>query len=78
MACPPRHNLVDQLVFAKLKQLSLAPYELCSHPMFLRRSHLDLCGLLPTPEEANRRADRQAWEDLVWAVVNTKEFMWRP
>jgi hypothetical protein len=48
---PPQHNYVDRLVFAKLKLLNLQPSELCTDQEFLRRVFLDLCGILPTPQE---------------------------
>ena len=43
---------LDELVFAKLKELDLEPANLCSGGVFLRRAHLDLIGTLPTLEEA--------------------------
>jgi hypothetical protein len=49
---PPEHNYLDRHVFAKLKLLNLTPSELCSDQVFLRRAYLDLCGILPTPAEA--------------------------
>ena len=48
---PPEHNYVDGHVFAKLSKLNILPAELCTDQEFLRRVHLDLCGVLPTPEE---------------------------
>ncbi|MFN9719373.1 MAG: DUF1549 domain-containing protein [Planctomycetota bacterium] len=44
---PPEETKVDQLVFAKLKQLQIQPSELCSDSDFLRRATLDLTGRLP-------------------------------
>jgi hypothetical protein len=49
---PPEQNYVDKHVFAKLKMLNILPSELCSDEEFLRRVYLDLCGILPTPDEA--------------------------
>lgn len=49
---PPQHNYVDQHVFAKLRMLNIAPSELCADHEFVRRAFLDLCGILPTPQEA--------------------------
>lgn len=49
---PPVHNDVDQHVFAKLKLLNILPSELCTDQEFIRRVYLDLCGILPTPDEA--------------------------
>ncbi|MSQ95621.1 MAG: DUF1549 domain-containing protein [Gemmataceae bacterium] len=51
---PREDSLIDTLIFAKLKQLSLTPSELCSDEVFLRRAYLDLCGILPTPQESRR------------------------
>lgn len=62
---PPVNNFVDQHVFDKLNVLNILPSELCSDQEFLRRVFLDLCGVLPTPDEvqtfladssANKRA----------------------
>ena len=48
---PPENNYVDRHVFAKLRQLNIAPSELCTDQEFIRRVYLDLCGILPTPDE---------------------------
>ncbi len=56
---PPENNLIDSLIFAKLKQLSLTPSELCTDEVFLRRAYLDVCGILPTPDEAKRFLESQ-------------------
>lgn len=45
-------NRVDELVFAKLKALNLAPAPLASDAVFLRRVFLDTIGTLPTADEA--------------------------
>lgn len=50
---PPEANFVDRHVFAKLKQLNLVPSELCADHEFIRRVFLDLCGILPEPEEVS-------------------------
>jgi hypothetical protein len=49
---PPEHNEIDTLVFAKLKMMNILPSDLCTDEEFLRRAYLDLCGILPTPDEA--------------------------
>jgi hypothetical protein len=46
------HNYVDQLVAEKWKKLGLLPSPPCDDATFLRRLTLDLCGRLPTAEEA--------------------------
>jgi hypothetical protein len=48
---PPVKNFVDTLVYDKLKQLQIAPSELCSEEEFVRRAYLDADGRLPRPDE---------------------------
>jgi len=50
---PPENNYVDKHTFAKLRMLNIAPSELCSDEHFVRRVYLDVCGVLPSPEETN-------------------------
>lgn len=47
-------NKIDELVFARLQALNIAPAQLCSDPVFVRRVYLDLIGSLPTAFEAER------------------------
>ncbi|MEZ5966534.1 MAG: DUF1549 and DUF1553 domain-containing protein [Planctomycetota bacterium] len=49
---PEPVNFVDELVFAKLRRAHVQPAPRCSDSIFLRRVHLDLVGVLPTPDEA--------------------------
>lgn len=51
---PPANNYVDTHVFAKLKMLNIAPSMLTTDEQFVRRLYLDLCGILPTPEETQK------------------------
>ena len=74
---PPETNYVDKLVFAKLKQMSIAPSDLCTDDEFIRRAYLDLCGLLPTGDEvtrflADKAADKRA--KLVDALLERPEY----
>jgi hypothetical protein len=48
---PSSRNLIDPLVFGKLRDLGLEPSPACSDREFARRSALDLCGILPDPAE---------------------------
>lgn len=48
---PPTNNDLDRHVFAKLKALNLLPADLCTDEEFVRRAYLDLCAILPTPDE---------------------------
>jgi hypothetical protein len=45
-------NRVDELVFARLKQLGIQPARVSSDAVFLRRAYLDVIGTLPTGDEA--------------------------
>lgn len=49
---PAPRNFIDELVFAKLKQIGMPPSPVCDDATFLRRVTLDLAGRLPTLEEA--------------------------
>ncbi len=46
------HNYVDQLAAEKWKKLGLLPSPPCDDATFLRRVTVDLCGRLPTADEA--------------------------
>jgi hypothetical protein len=61
----PQFNVVDELVDRKLAKLNVAPSPVCDDATFLRRAHLDLIGLPPTPAEvraflADTAADKRA------------------
>jgi hypothetical protein len=45
-------NFVDELAVAKWKKLGLRPSPTCDDATFLRRVTVDLCGRLPTADEA--------------------------
>jgi hypothetical protein len=74
---PPLHNEVDRHIFAKLKMLNIAPADLCTDEEFLRRAFLDLCGILPTPDEcrhflADTASDKRS--RLIDALLERPEF----
>jgi hypothetical protein len=74
---PPENNYVDKFVFAKLKMLSLPPSDLCTDQEYVRRAFLDLCGVLPTPEEvkaflADKDSNKRA--KLVDALLARTEY----
>ncbi len=74
----PENNYVDTLVNAKLKKLRIAPSELCSDEVFIRRVYLDIVGLLPTPEEYERfmnNPDPKKRDKLVDELLGRKEFV---
>lgn len=73
----PENNYVDTLVNKKLKDLRIAPSELCTDEAFVRRVYLDVVGLLPTPEEYDRFMKSTAAnkrEALVDELLGRKEF----
>jgi hypothetical protein len=48
---PAPTNFIDELVFARLRQLGIPPSDLCSDSEFFRRVSIDITGTLPTPAE---------------------------
>ncbi len=56
---PPQRggNSIDEAVFADLSNLGLAPANLCSDEVFVRRVFLDTLGTLPTAREAKEFLD---------------------
>ena len=46
----PRRNLIDEFVFAKLRQFNIIPSGLSTDAEFLRRICLDVTGSLPPPD----------------------------
>jgi hypothetical protein len=74
---PPEANLVDTHTFAKLKQMSIAPSDVCTDYEFVRRAYLDCIGRMPTIEEAKAfLADKDAKkrDKLIDALVDMPEF----
>jgi hypothetical protein len=74
---PPENNYVDKHVFAKLKMLSIPPSDLCSDAEYVRRAYLDLCGVMPTPDEvrkflAAKESDKRA--KLVDELLDRSEY----
>ena len=50
----PVNNFIDELAYARFRQLGVFPSEPCSDAEFLRRASLDTLGILPTAEEARQ------------------------
>ena len=46
----PRRNVIDDAVLGQLRRLNLRPSPRSSDSEFIRRVHLDVVGMLPTPE----------------------------
>jgi len=73
---PPR-NRIDQVVFGKLESLNLPPAPLCDDSAFIRRAMLDLCGTIPTADEARRfvqSADPDKRQKLVEDLLDRPQF----
>jgi hypothetical protein len=74
----PEANYIDTLVNNKLKKLRIAPSDLCSDEVFVRRAYLDVVGMLPTVEEYTRFMTMQAAnkrELLIDELLGRKEFV---
>ncbi|MFP6901940.1 MAG: DUF1549 domain-containing protein, partial [Opitutales bacterium] len=77
---PPSNNEVDRLAAAKWKRMKIRPSMLCSEVEFLRRVHLDLTGLPPTPEAvqaflADERPVRVKRDEVVDKLVGNPDFV---
>jgi hypothetical protein len=73
----PRKNFIDELVWSKLKSLSITPSEPCDDATFLRRVYCDLIGRLPTPEEVRAflaDSSSEKREKLVDALLRRPEY----
>ncbi len=76
-APPAPRGKIDELVFAKLKELKIEPANPCSDGTFLRRVYLDTTGTLPTADQARRflestDADKRA--KLIDELLQRPEF----
>jgi len=74
---PPENNYVDKHVFAKLKMLSIAPSDVCTDQEFVRRVYLDVCGILPKPEDVRAFLDDKAGDKrakLIDKLLDRPEF----
>ena len=77
-AASPKHNYVDELVLTKLKLLNLPPAPPCSDAEFVRRVHLDACGVLPTPDEVQKFVadpDPRKRDKLIDALLARPEYV---
>lgn len=71
-------TMIDRLAGEKLDSLGLPPSSGCTDADFLRRAHLDVIGLLPTPQEARSfLADRDPHkrEKLADALLARPEYV---
>ncbi len=71
------YNYVDELVYAKLKKLRIAPSERCDDATFVRRVYLDTTGTLPTAEQTRKFIEEPSAgkrDALVDELLNRQEF----
>lgn len=71
-------NYIDTLINDKLKKLRVHPAEICSDSEYIRRVSIDVCGIVPTPEEvvafrADTTPDKRA--RLIDKLLVRKEFV---
>jgi hypothetical protein len=74
---PPKHNFIDELVFAKLKAMGVPPSEPCDDATFIRRVTGDIAGRLPTLEETRRflaDGDAAKREKLIDKLLESPEY----
>ncbi len=74
---PPEHNFIDRYVFAKLRQMTILPSDLCTDSEFVRRAYLDACGRMPTAGEARAflaDPDPRKRDKLIDKLVTLPEF----
>jgi hypothetical protein len=70
-------NPVDELVFARLRELHIEPARLCSDAVFVRRAYLDIIGTLPKGAEAEQfllSTDLNKRHDLIERLLKREEF----
>jgi hypothetical protein len=73
----PRHNFIDEFVFAKLRRLNIVPSPLSRDEEFLRRVYLDVVGVLPGIEESREflaSEDPRKRERLIDALLERPEY----
>jgi hypothetical protein len=77
---PPANNRIDELVADKLRRMQTLPSGLCTDLEFVRRLHLDLTGLPPSPEmirtfTGDPRDSRRKREELIDRLIGSPEFI---
>ena len=78
VSAPEPANFVDEFVFKQLARLKINPSEVCDDTAFLRRTNLDLTGLLPTAKAAQQflastKVDKRA--KLIDKLLESPEFV---
>lgn len=74
----PRHNWIDDQIYATLTALGLQPAPAANQAQLLRRVRLDLTGRLPTLDETRRYLqddDPEKFVKLVTALLESDDFI---
>jgi hypothetical protein len=76
----PANNVIDELVYNKLKRVKALPSELCDDAEFIRRVSLDLTGLPPSSEDvraflADARDTRVKRDELVDRLIGGGDYV---
>ncbi len=77
---PETWTKIDELVAQKWERMKILPSGLCSDEDFLRRLHIDLTGLPPTPEDvlaflADDRPTREKREAIIDKLIGNPDFV---
>ena len=77
---PEKWNEIDALVAAKWERMKVRPSRLTTDTEFIRRIHLDLTGLPPTPEQVtdfvqDSRPSQEKRSATIDALIGSKEFI---
>ena len=77
---PKSWNEIDQLVAAKWKRLMISPSDLTTDSEFIRRIHLDLIGLPPSPDTvirflADRRSTQEKRAEIIDSLIGSPDFV---
>jgi hypothetical protein len=73
----PRKNYVDEHIFGRIERDNIPHAPLASDEEFLRRTYLDLTGLLPTLDQVRTfltDTDPNKRDELIDSLVGTEEF----
>ena len=73
----PRKNFVDEHIFGRIERDNIPHAPLASDEEFLRRTYLDLTGLLPTLDQVRTfltDTDPNKRDELIDSLVGTEEF----
>ncbi len=77
---PVTWGKIDELVSAKWQRMKIEPSELCTDLEFIRRVHLDLTGLPPSPQEIqtfqnDSRETREKRDAVIDRLIGSPEYV---